>query len=37
METWMLEYIKVFKFEHMLVFKNLIYHVAPSSFLNKQG
>lgn len=37
MESWILEHTKVFKFKHMLVFKNLTYHMAPSSFLDQGG
>lgn len=36
MEPWILEYIKVLKFKHMLVLKDLTYHVAPTYFLSQR-
>lgn len=36
MEHWTLEYIKVFKFKHMLVLKTLTYHMASTYFLNQR-
>lgn len=36
MEPWILEYIKVFKFKHMLMLKGFAYHMASTYFLSQR-